>query len=196
MPAKTGRKPIANFFIKKDLQLRLIVKIMLAVVAATFVSALTLLAVYYLRYESILLYQMDHLANLNKENIITILLPTILISAAVNVIVAFFIGLYASRKYAVPIYKLEQWSSLLSDGNLTAQLRFREKDEMRELTRRCNELSENFRQKFLTIKTGLKNLQQEHPQSEAVKELMELADSVSVDSATIEVHTTFMHRPS
>jgi methyl-accepting chemotaxis protein len=195
MPANTGRKPIANFFIKKDLQLRLITKIVLAVLAATMVSALTLLGVYYLRYESVLLYQMDHLANLTKENIIAILLPTLLISGLVNIVVAFFIGLYASRKYAVPIYKLEQWSSLLNDGNLTAQLRFREKDEMRELTRRCNELSESLRQKFVTLKAGLKTLDEAHPQSEAIKELREIVDSMAVDTGTIEVHTTFVHRP-
>jgi hypothetical protein len=66
---------------------------------------------------------------------------------------------------------------------------------MRELTRRCNELSENLRQKFVKLKAGLKTLDEAHPQSESIKELKEIVDSMAVDTGTIEVHTTFVHRP-
>ena len=103
MTEQFHRKPLSNFFIKRSLQIRLIIKIVIAALLATIICSCTLLIVYYLRYNSVLLYTMDQLTNLNKENIIFIILPSLLLSSLVNFIVAVCLGLYASRKYAVPI---------------------------------------------------------------------------------------------
>lgn len=141
MTEQFHRKPLSNFFIKRSLQIRLIIKIVIAALLATIICSCTLLIVYYLRYNSVLLYTMDQLTNLNKENIIFIILPSLLISSLVNFIVAVCLGLYASRKYAVPIYKLEQWARMIRQGKISAQIRFREREEMKELSDDCNELT-------------------------------------------------------
>jgi signal transduction histidine kinase len=190
MTSKTPRKPVGNFFIKKALQVRLIVKIVVAVIVATFVSSGTLLLVYYMTYKSVLLYQMDHMANLTKENIIFIILPSLLISAFVNFLMAFGIGLYASRKYAVPIYKLENWARLLNDGKITAKIQFREKEELRELADQCNLLSGELLNKLIELNKQTDLLSEENKESEALKKMKKILSSFDLNADTIEIHTS------
>jgi methyl-accepting chemotaxis protein len=190
MTNHAARKPFGNFFIKKALQVRLIVKIVIAVIVATVTSSGTLLIVYYLKYKSVLLYQMDHMANLSKENIIFIILPSLLISALVNFLMAFGIGLYSSRKYAVPVYKLENWARLLKDGRITAKVQFREKDELRELADQCNLLSVELLKKLVEIKRQTDVLSETNKNSEALRKTREILSSFDLDASTIEIHTS------
>ena len=190
MTNQMARKPVGNFFIKKALQVRLIVKIVIAVIVATVISSGTLLLVYYMTYKSVLLYQMDRAANLTKENIIFIILPSLLISAFVNFLMAFFIGLYSSRKYAVPVYKLENWARLLKEGKITAKIQFREKEELRELADQCNTLSGDLLGKLVEIKKQTEALAQTGENGEALKKTREILSSFDLDASTIEIHTS------
>jgi hypothetical protein len=196
MTNKLARKPVGNFFIKKALQIRLILKIVIAVIVATFISSGTLLLVYYMTYKSVLLYQMDRMTNLTKENIIFIILPSLLISALVNFFMAVGIGLYASRKYAVPVYKLENWARLLKDGRITAKIQFREKEELRELADQCNNLSCDLLQKLIEIKKQMEFLLKTDKDNEALKKMKEILATFELDANTIEINTTCYTIPS
>ena len=190
MTGQFVRKPLGNFFIKKALQIRLIIKIVLAVIIATFISSGSLLLVYYLKYKSVLLYQMDQMTNLTKENIVFIILPSLLISALVNFGMAICIGLYASRKYAVPIYKLEHWAKLLKEGKITAKLQFREKEEMKELSDYCNELSSDLLTKLLELKKQTERPGLSEKDAEALAKIKEILSTFELNADTIEIHTT------
>jgi hypothetical protein len=190
MKNQASRKPVGNFFIKKPLQMRLILKIVISVIIATFICSGTLLLVYYLTYKSVLLYQMDRMANLTKENIISIILPSLLISAIVNFILAVGIGLYASRKYAVPVYKLENWAKLLTDGKITAKIQFREKGEMKELTDFCNRLSEDLLKKLLDFKKLSETLEVTEKNEAALTKMKKILGTFELEASTIEIHTT------
>lgn len=193
MAGKAHRKPIKNFFIKKSLQLGLTLKIMSAVMVATLICIITLVGVYYIKYHSVLLYQMNEVSlDLKKENIIYLLLPSLVISSIVNLVIAILVGLYASRKYAVPIYKLEQWAKLLNSGKLTAKIQFRERTEMTELTNCCNNVAEALRIKFLQIKRLIAPLKNEVRFSEQVKAIEEILNQLELESATIEIETTVL----
>jgi hypothetical protein len=184
------RKPLSNFFIKRSLQIRLIIKIVIAALLATFICSGTLLLVYYLRYNSVLLYTMDWLTNLKKENIIFIILPSLCISSLVNFIVAVCLGFYASRKYAVPIYKLEQWARMIRQGKIAAQIRFREKEEMKELSDDCNNLTSDLRTKFVEIKKQTVALREKTKDSEELKKIEAVLATLELEGETIEIHTT------
>ncbi len=185
-----ARKPLGNFFIKKSLQMRLMIKIVFAVICATFISSGTLLLVYYLKYKSVLLYQMDRFTNLTKENIIFIILPSLLISACVNFLLAVGIGLYASRKYAVPVYKLENWARLLKDGKISAKIQFREKGELKELTDYCNDLSGDLLTKLTDMKKQVELLETGNTEQEPLKKMREILSAFQLDENTIEIHTS------
>jgi len=169
---KFVRKPLGNFFIKKSLQMRLIAKIVAAALVTAVVSSGSLFLVYYLRYKTSVAYLWSQETNeIDKQNILYLLLPALAISAAVGVIVAFGIGLYASRKYAVPIYKIEQWVAMLQNGKMSAILRFREYEEMKDLSQKCNELGALIRGTLLDIRNKVKSMQDggaEHPELGAI----------------------------
>jgi hypothetical protein len=190
MKVQFNRKPLGNFFIKKALQIRLITKIVIATIIATFISSGCLLLVYYIKYKSVLLYQMDQMTNLAKENIVFIILPSLLISALVNFIMALCIGLYASRKYAVPIYKLENWARLLKEGKITAKIQFREKEEMKELSSCCNELSSDLLYKLAELKLQTQILGTMEKDMHALNKMRDILDGFELDADTIEIHTT------
>ena len=195
MTEQFHRKPLSNFFIKRSLQIRLIIKIVIAALLATIICSCTLLIVYYLRYNSVLLYTMDQLTNLNKENIIFIILPSLLLSSLVNFIVAVCIGLYASRKYAVPIYKLEQWARMIRQGKISAQIRFREREEMKELSDDCNELTSGLRLKFCEIKKQALALKEKVKDSEELKKIEDVLATLELEGELIEIHTTHYKLP-
>ncbi|HEX2955474.1 MAG TPA: hypothetical protein VHO70_01510, partial [Chitinispirillaceae bacterium] len=103
MESKVSRKPIGNFFIKKALQIRLIMKIVTSALIATVVTSGSLILIYFIKYQTIIVYQLDKLTQeLSREHLIFLILPTLLFSAIVNILISFGVGLYASRKYAVP----------------------------------------------------------------------------------------------
>ncbi len=158
--AKAPRRPVGNFFIKKSLQLRLIVNVLTASVVSSIVSAGTLLLVYFYKYDTTILYMFNEYSNvLNKESVVRLILPTLVISSLVGLVLAFGIGLYASRKYAVPVFKIEQWASQIINGDMTAMLRFREKEEMKDLSNKCNEMGTMFREVMVDIRKDVKALQ-------------------------------------
>jgi methyl-accepting chemotaxis protein len=155
-----ARKPLGNFFVKKSLQLRLIVNIMTVSFVSSVVSAGTLLFVYYQKYDTTVLYMFNEVTNgLDKESVVNIILPTLIISSAVGLVLAFGIGLYASRKYAVPVFKIESWASQLLGGRMTVALKFREKEEMKDLSDKCNQLGAMFRETMAGIRRDVRGLQ-------------------------------------
>jgi len=192
MSSKAHRKPIGNFFIKRSLQLRLIKKISVAALLSTVASTISLILVYYLKYQTVIVYQLDKITQeLNREHIVYLILPTLLVSALVSIIVAFGIGLYASRKYAVPIYKLEQWATLLRAGKIGATLRFREKEEMKELSDRCNQLATEYRNRFLELQKQVALLKENSATTGVAEDLEKILINLELDHAPIEVNTGY-----
>jgi len=178
---KFVRKPFGNFFIKKSLQMRLIVKVVAAALVTAIVSSGSLFAVYYLKYKTVLVYLWSEETNeITKENIIYLVLPVLLISAVVGIAVAFGIGLYASRKYAVPIFKIEQWAAMLHSGKMSAILRFREYEEMKELSQKCNELGALIRDTLLDIRTKVNTLMEEGVENPELEAIAEKLDSMEL----------------
>jgi methyl-accepting chemotaxis protein len=192
MSSKANRKPIGNFFIKKSLQLRLIKKISIAALLSTLASTISLILVYYLKYQTVIVYQLDKVTQeLHREHIVYLILPTLLVSALVAFAVAFGIGLYASRKYAVPVYKLEQWATLLRAGKMSALLRFREKEEMKELSDRCNQLATEYRNRFLELKKQVELLRENSDTAAVAEDLEKILINLELDKAPIEVNTGY-----
>lgn len=192
MTSMMPRKPIGNFFIKKSLQVRLVIKIVIAALLSTLASTGSLILVYYIKYQTVIVYQLDKISQeLNREHIVFLILPTLVVSAIVSILVSCGIGLYSSRKYAVPIYKLEQWGTLLKNGTMSARLSFREKDEMKELSDICNELTSGFRKRFVGIKALASKMSTEPSTKSAAQELNDLLNNIDLEKGPFEVTTGY-----
>lgn len=186
------RKPIQHFFVKKQLQMRMIYKIVAAVLVTTIIALLCMFIVYFVKYDTVVVYRLDKITqDLSREHIFFLILPAFLFSAMVNIVVASCIGLYASRKYAIPIYKIEQWVSLILKGKLTALLLFREKEEMRELSSKCNELAQFFRERLYSIKRQVEDIKKNDPGSQAVKNIERTLEGLDLATQPIEVNTGY-----
>ncbi|MBN1983204.1 MAG: hypothetical protein JW795_16840, partial [Chitinivibrionales bacterium] len=134
----------------------------------------------------------------DRENIALIILPSLIVSSVVNIFIGICIGLYASRKYAVPIFKLEKWAVLLRDGRFNTHLNFREETEMRELCARCNDLSAALCDIFKQIHTqtiALVEVNEELKNQKIAKPInaiRDLLNTLEFDEKVVEVHTSIL----
>jgi signal transduction histidine kinase len=128
---------------------------------------------------------------LSRENILEIIFPALLISAAVSIILSLGIGLYSSRKYAVPIYKIEQWLSLLLQGKISTTLQFREKEEMKDLSDKCNNLGVKLTSTFQELQTKINALKEENIAPELVNKLEDIVSKYEIEIDPIKVSTTY-----
>ncbi len=196
MQSKHGRKPISNFFIKKKLQMRLMKKIIFAVVVATLVCVVTLLITYLVKNKDAVFYQVmfdgDAATIGDRLNVVSIILPSLIISGIVNIGIGILLGLYASRKYALPIFKLEQWVELLKDGCMTVRLNFREKAEMQELCDECNRLSDALREKFDIIQTNILELEKNNQGSEPIEKIQKVLDTMVLRAEPFKIQTNYI----
>jgi len=188
--SKFVRKPLGNFFIKKSLQIGLIMKVVAAALLSVLVSSASLLLVYWFKYNTVAIYMWNQDNNdLMKENILFLILPTLIISASVGLIVALGIGMYASRKFAVPIYKIEQWTSMLLRGQMTAILKFREQEEMKDLSQRCNELGAHVRDMLLDIRGKVKAMQVAGIESPELESIASRLGTMELSSQPVEIRS-------
>jgi len=191
MAKAVNRRPIGNFFIKKSMQIRLIKNIILAALISTILASSTLFLVYFMRYKTVVVYQLDKMTQeLSRENILDIILPALLISGLLSIILALGIGLYSSRKYAVPIYKIEKWLSFLLQGKLSATLQFREKEEMHELEDKCNSLGAELQKTFHEIRQKVQALKEQNTSPEIAADLEKIISRVEIESDPIKVSTS------
>lgn len=154
---KFKRHYFKNFLIKKDLQLRFIRKIIFAVIITAVITVAILGAVYYVKANSGYFYfiEQDLMGDLEQRSMLEVILPSLVIAEIVSIIVGVMLGLFSSRKFAVPIYKIEQFVTNLQNHKFGARLFFREKDEFEDLTRECNTLSEGLKETFDQLSSNL-----------------------------------------
>lgn len=160
MPDKNDRKFFKNFFIKKSIQLSIIAKIVFIVFASSLVTTVVLAFIYYTESRGGSFYYMSHdvTADLKLQSILGLILPAIVSAQLVGLVLALGVGLFSSRKIAVPLYKIERWAEELSKGKLNTRLAFRENNQMRELTTKCNSVAEMYRNLLSDIREAVEKI--------------------------------------
>jgi|WetSurMetagenome_2_1015567.scaffolds.fasta_scaffold00027_67 methyl-accepting chemotaxis protein len=153
MPQKNERRPIHNFFVKKAMQIRIVVRILLMVFLSAAITTAAITVLYESKSRDGSFYYMsnDVKQDLELKNILQFILPSVVAAQAFSIIIGLGIGLFSSRKMAVPIYKFEKWVSQLREGNLNTRITFREDEEMHDLTDECNAMAEHYRKVFRKI---------------------------------------------
>ena len=94
----------------------------------------------------------DIMQDLELNSILGIILPPIIAVEIIAVAIAFGIGLFSSRKVAVPLYKIEKWAMRLKSGKLNTTLAFREENAMKDLTIQCNAVTDFYRSLCMDIR--------------------------------------------
>ncbi len=96
--------------------------------------------------------------DLELTSILGIILPALIIAQFVSLVIAVAIGMFSSRKVAVPVYKLEKWATQVKKGKLKTHIGFRETTEMKDLTIQCNALTDTYKQIFIDIDSATENI--------------------------------------
>jgi len=155
------RQPLKHFFIKKQIQLNLILKIFFIVIISAVVITVFLTILYNIKAQEGSFYYMsnDLEEDLELKNILEFILPIVIGTQIFSILVGLGIGLFFSRKVAIPIYKFEKWVSQLKNGNLNIKLSFREPENMEDLTLLCNDMAENYRKIFKELEASVNSLE-------------------------------------
>jgi hypothetical protein len=117
----------------------------------------------------------DVMQDLELTSILGIVLPALIAAQAVSLVLAFGIGLFSSRKVAVPVYKIEKWASQLRTGNLNTRLVFREREKKStaDLTRECNGVTDYYKAVFAEISASAEAMDADTGDSGKVRKQLE-----------------------
>jgi len=162
---KSSRRPISNFMIKRSLQTGIILQILFITILTSLITSAVLALFYNAKSRVGSFYYMsnDVRQDLELTNILGIILPALITAQAVSLVIAFAIGLFSSRKAAVPVYKIEKWAAALREGNLNTRMVFREKEQRttEDLTRECNGVVEFYSGVFSELKAATQSMDAE-----------------------------------
>ncbi|NLL11986.1 MAG: hypothetical protein GX267_01140 [Fibrobacter sp.] len=160
MTEKNFRHPLRNFFIKRTVQIKIVMQIILTTLIAGAITLSILILIYNSKAHAGSFYYMsnDVMQDLELKNILGIILTPIITVEFVAILVSFVIGLFSSRKVAVPIYKIEKWAADLSKGKLNTELSFREEDHLTDFSEKCNAATEFYRKNLTKINLLAENI--------------------------------------
>ncbi|MFP4418400.1 MAG: hypothetical protein ACLFSB_14105 [Chitinispirillaceae bacterium] len=161
MSEQNIRKPISNFFIKRSIQFSIIGKTFLIVLISVLLTTVVLSLVYNAQSQGGSFYYMSNniMEDLALHSLLGLILPALIVAQTVTILIAIGIGLFSSRKVAVPIYKIEKWASQLKQGKLNTHLAFREQRQMRDLTVQCNAAVDKYCDIFKEIERSINRIE-------------------------------------
>jgi methyl-accepting chemotaxis protein len=85
--------------------------------------------------------------------LLALLTPAVAGTAIAGVLLGWLLTLGASRRIALPIYKVGQWAQKVSEGDLHVRLGFRDGDGLESLAKGCNSVVDTFRDGLLDLET-------------------------------------------
>ncbi|MBD3419369.1 MAG: hypothetical protein GF398_04545 [Chitinivibrionales bacterium] len=180
MIEKNERRPISNFFIKKSIQIRLITTVLLIVIGSSLVTTALLAFIYNNKSNEGSFFYMsnDIRQDIELRNLLETILPSVIATQAISIVIGLGIGMFSSRKMAVPLYKFEKWVQQLKNGKLSTEIAFREKGHLRDLTVQCNAMADFYRETFKTLHHHLEQADQNLESVETARQHLHQAKSV------------------
>ncbi|THB71468.1 MAG: methyl-accepting chemotaxis protein [Desulfovibrio sp.] len=176
-----------QLYIKKDFQLRFIVKFCIIVLLG---SVLSTALVYY--FSSDTLTSTFHNSRLALRTTSEVILPAIiytnLITLAVISLAAVSVTLYISHKIAGPLYRFETDLELIAKGDLTKRIRLRKEDQLKDLANSLNTFVDTMHDRMAEIQTQVEEtfdaVMRVAPESEAMRKVVGLRDMACRDIIT------------
>lgn len=174
---KKNRRRLINLNIKRQMQMRLIMKIMLIVIICILLSS----SIFYI-FSNQAIGQTWNAFHLKLHNMKQLLLPIVILATLMSIIVAVFMGIFFPNPFVGPIYRIERTIQSLSEGNLNQKIILRQKDEITDLASYVNCMSDKFREKILDLKDNIikiAKLAEENNNEELVGEVKKLEENIN-----------------
>lgn len=151
-----ARKPLRNFIFLPKVQWPQIVGNMALAGFTALGTGAAILYLYHREFGESSIYIMDQsstLLPLDRRGLLNLLLPAVGASTVMGLFLGWLMAFGASRRIALPIYKVEQWARRVSSGDLHVRLGFRKADRLEELANACNGALDKVREDFQEIRT-------------------------------------------
>lgn len=143
-----------RYFINKAFQINIILHFVFLVIMGCSLSGL--LIYYFMRHG----LETESVAVI--KNIMSILIPTIIIAqisvCIVSLIATVYVVMYLSNRIAGPLYRLERIAGYVGEGNLEIRVGFREKDALMPLKSAFQGMIDNLQRKMINIKNNCKDI--------------------------------------
>lgn len=174
-----------NFLSKKGLQLRLVGKILMIVIAATILSITTTTLLYYdlsnvpFKGDIPFYYITDDMPEGdNLPTALDVLMPGLLVSSVIMIGFTFVLGVLMTHRIAGAIYRMQLDSVVIGDGDLSKEIRLRENDELHDVAGDINKMVAKIRKRVWTIRDSLNAVKLLLTEKENLKKEKKIIDLV------------------
>ncbi len=140
------RKKFFNFYIKKRLQWRILLKIWGIILASLLVTGI----IFYF-YSDINVGKSYRLFHIKAENFLDFLIPVLLTGFFASLILGVVASLFFPHPIAGPLYRIERDLVDIGKGNLRKEIRIRKGDELKDLADSINIMIRELRDNIKTI---------------------------------------------
>lgn len=146
-----------QFFIKKGFQSRFILRFCLLILIGGILS--TGLMLYFSQGNLTSLFSNSRLVITDTA---VFILPAVIYTNLVTIVIISLsmiaVTLFVSHKIAGPLFRLEQDVKVIAEGDLTFTVRFREGDQLRELSADINQMTMHLNNKVAKIQAGVERV--------------------------------------
>ncbi len=154
MSYDTGVRKRKQVFVKKDFQLRFVLKFCFLILGGVVVST----GLLFLLSQNSLTSAFNHSRLVIKSTgfaILPAVIYTNLIALGLITLATIFVTLIVSHKIAGPMFRFEKELSEIGEGNLTKKIVLRKEDQMVEMAGCLNRMVENLQGKIVEICGGI-----------------------------------------
>lgn len=149
------RRRRLNLSIKREMQRRLILKI-LAIVLFSLLCSTLLFYIYSSQEVGRTYYQ----AHIKIRSFLQLLWPVVLGGLIIGAVVGLLVALFYPHPIAGPLYRIEKELKEVGKGNLTLHLRLRKGDELKELAEVINSMVADLNARMRQVKELFSTLQE------------------------------------
>jgi methyl-accepting chemotaxis protein len=149
-----GRKPLQNFVFHGAVQWPQIARNGLLAAFTSLGTACAILWLYDREFGESTVYMLDHSSAfypVDKFGMFQLLLPAVGGTTLVGLFVGWLLTLGASRRIALPSFKVSRWARKVAGGDLSARVGFRTGDGLEDLADSCNSAVDGFRAGVLEL---------------------------------------------
>ena len=161
-----------QFYIKKDYQLRFILKFCLIILVGAFIST----GLLFLFSQGTLTSSFEH-SRLLVRNTSFAILPAAILTNIITLILitlaSIVVVLFISHKIAGPMFRFEKDLNEIGQGDLTKKVTLRKKDQFTDMADSLNNMTTNLHGKVLAIQTEVEQLLESASKQKAPEKLIE-----------------------
>lgn len=150
------RKPLRNFIFHPKIQGPQILRNVLLAAFTAVGTGVAIMFLYHREFGESSIYVMDRssaLYPLDRRGLLDLLLPAVGATTLMGMFLGWLMAFGASRRIALPVFKVSLWARRISEGDLHVRMGFRKNDGLDELAEACNLALDKAKEGYVDLQT-------------------------------------------